>query len=298
MSGRIHRYLLAFKYLWASLLFLLAYRQFCRNSLDFARGATYQIRTSIPTDSFFSLSDLPLKQSRVAHLYGSGRSIIDWHKQVSSACDLNELHVAFNWSGLIDFPFDLYFFEMYGQSGIFGKAASVARHRRISGSTVVLKTLYRNNTDSGLNTLRQLSDDGVICMETYYCPDFRSYSPIFDSLYQKIYLNTLFASGLEPDIWPEAFSSPLTIIALLRRVGYEKFVLHGFDLDGGDYFFRYSCECVAQSLRDSVPSFVDIPPLKGTDHDSRKSERLNLPSMLSLLHDLGYADIQHARSSS
>ena len=280
------------KYLWRSLLFLLAYRQFCQNSLDFSRGATALIRESIPPHSLFSLLDLPLKSSRVAHLYGSGKSVIEWHRQTVGNHDHSELHVAFNWSGLIEFPFDLYFFEVYGDSGIFGKASTIARHRHSKGTSVVLKTIYRHNTDSGLKNLRKLTEDGIICMETYYCPDFRSYSHLFDDAYQKLYLETLFNSCLEPDIWPEAFSSPLTIIALLRRVGYKKFLLHGFDLTHADYFFRYSHDCISEELRHCIPDSVEKPPLQGTNHDSKKSLRLNLPFMLSLVHQLGYAEIK------
>lgn len=293
---RLRSYISSLGYLWASLLFLLAYRQFSRSSLDFSRGATTLIRASLPARSFFDLGYLELKSSRVAHIYGSGRSINKWHLNASRLYDPSSLHVCFNWSGLVDFPFDVYFCEVYGEKGLFGKASQIARYRHANGSKVILKMLYCHYTDSGLDSLSSLVNDGIICLDTFYCPDYRRYSPVFDSCYKRLYLDLLFGSTLEPRVWPEAFSSPLTIIALLRKVGYEKFVLHGFDLDHGDYFFRYSHDSIARELLSYIPDEIEKPPMQGTNHDSKKSLRLNLPMMLSLADKLGYANISYAQS--
>lgn len=278
-----------------SIIFNLAYPNLCIQSADLTRLSTQGDRQFLSPDSLFSLEQIPLKDTSTVHLYGAGRSIVDWFRNSGHLRDEHELHVGFNWSGLLDCPFDVYFFEIYGNHGIHKKGVDVAKSCLYRGAKVYLKSLYIHNTSDGVLALEKAMGYGIKWIDTFYCPDFRVNTPFIDPWSRALYLKALFHINARPNMWPDGFSSPLTIIALLRRVGYTKFILHGFDLDDSDYFFRYSTDCIAESLLRCIPDFDEKPPLKGTQHDSKKCTRLNLPLMLDLINKYGYAQVEYAK---
>lgn len=278
-----------------SIIFNLAYTSLCIQSADLARLSTHGDRLHLASDSFFALEQIPIKDKLTAHLYGSGHSIADWFRNSSHLRDEDELHVGFNWSGLLDYTFDLYFFEIYGFQGIHKKGIDIAKSCLSRGARVYLKSLYIHNTSDGVLALKQAMSDGIKWIDTFYCPDFRVNTPFVDPWSRALYLKSLFKINARPNMWPDGFSSPLTIIALLRRAGYTKFILHGFDLDNSDYFFRYSTDCIAEELLECIPDLDEKPPIKGIHHDSRKCSRLNLPLMLDLINKYGYAQIEYAK---
>lgn len=277
-----------------SILFNLGYDNLCKLSADHSLLCTYGDRLCLSPSNFVDVAAIPITKWKTAHIYGSGHSIVNWYQESGHLKQDNDLHVAFNWAGLIQYPFDIYFLEIYGSQGIHKKGLDIAKACLVRGSQVYLKSLYRHNTSDGIMSLKSAMRFGIKCIDTYYCPDFRVNIPLLDPWSRSLYLNALFRSSSRQNMWPDAFSSPLTIIALLSRVGYERFILHGFDLDDSDYFFRYSTECIASELRHCIPSLEEKPPLSGHDHDSKRCSRLNLPLMLDLINKLGYAKIEYA----
>jgi len=182
--------------------------------------------------------------SDVCHVIGSGWSL----NQSISKIDEGDFVIGFNYAGIADIDFDVYFFEFGG-----GKVSEISRNhlaiarKKIIGTTnlIYFKNIWEDKNDIDFIASQWLEFARPVKDHPYTVLDKRH---LRKTLSQCL--------GDETDYIPQLRSTVVTATILAFQAGFRKIVIHGLDF-GGQYFY----ECMD---RETDISFLPPPkPVSG-----------------------------------
>jgi hypothetical protein len=163
--------------------------------------------------------------SSVCHVIGSGWSL----NESVSIIENDDFVIGFNYAGLINIPFDIYFVEFGG----FSVENISHQHIRITEDYVSKHTdlIFFKNLWDDKNDISFINEHWL----NLAMPIKDRVYPVFDKRYLDAVLDIMLSDKSE--FLPQLASSVVTAIILAYKAGFKKIVVHGLDF-GGQYFYE------------------------------------------------------------